>query len=103
MCRSGHSRHHVIDTGTDVIQGVGHRGHWIEFAAAVAEPQLSGSAQGDGDYCGVGRYRDRFCSADFVVPQTVLGGTLSRVNDVTHTQGANQQHGVNRQFHAHGG
>ena len=38
-CR--HGVHHVVDTGTDVVQGIGNRRHRIELAATVPKPNCA--------------------------------------------------------------
>ena len=84
QCRDGRRRgrrhriHHVVDPGLDVVQGVGHREHRIELAAAVAEPELGRAAEGHRHHRGIRRRGDRLRPTDLVVPETVLRRALRR-------------------------
>ena len=77
--RRRHGVHHVVDAGSDVVQGIGDRGHGIELGTAITQAELRGAAQGNGYDRGVGRSRYRLRPADLVVPKAVFCWALRSV------------------------
>jgi len=78
-----------------VVQGIGHREHRIELAAAVAETELGRAAECHRHYRGVRRPRDRLSATDLVVPETVLRRGLCGTGH-TRAQGGVQDPRVRR-------
>ena len=89
--RGRHRVHHVVDTGTDVVQRIGHGRHGVEFAAAITQPQLRRAAQGNGYHRRVGRRRYRLCPTDFVIPEAVFRRPLGDGMRTIQTEESNQQ------------